>query len=147
MVVLAGVTQGSIPGPVLFLLFIYEIVKCIRAYIRLFADDTSLYIIVDLPDQEVKLLNTDLKTISDWANYLLVAFNANKTLSVISRKSNWVVHTSVFMHDIMINETTNHEHFGLILSDYCSWTEHINCICYKAWKSLKLMRTLKFRVS
>ena len=94
-----------------------DIVKCIGASIRLFADDTSLYIIVDLPDQAAIILNTDLKTISDWANSWLVAFNASKTLSVIfSRKSSPVVHPSLFMHDTMINETTDHKHLGLIIS-------------------------------
>ena len=47
----------------------------------------------------------------------------------------------------MINETTNHKHLGLILSNNCSWTEHINSISDKAWPRLNLMRTLKFRVS
>ena len=132
MAVFAGVPQGSILGPLLFLIFINDIVKCIGASIRLFADDTSLYIIVDLPDQAAIILNTDLKTISDWANSWLVAFNASKTLSIIfSCKSNPVVHPSLFMHDTMINETTNHKLLGLILSNNCSWTENINSICEK----------------
>ena len=108
MAVFADVPQGSILGPLLFLILIIDIVKCIGASIRLFADDTSLYIIVDLPDQAAIILNTDLKTISDWAESWLVAFNASITLSIIfSRKSNPVVHPSLFMHDTMINETTN----------------------------------------
>ena len=51
------------------------------------------------------------------------------------------------MHYTMINETTNHKHVGLILSNNSSRTEHINSTCDKAWARLNLMRTLKLRVS
>ena len=66
--VLAGVPQGSILGPLPFLIFMLDIVKRIGGSIRLFADDTSLFIIVDLPEEVARIMNTDLQTISHWAN-------------------------------------------------------------------------------
>ena len=145
---LAGVPQGSIRGPLLFLIYINNIVKRIGCSICLFADDTSLYIIVDLPEQAARILNADLQTISQWTNSWLVTFNSSKTLSMIfSGKLNPVQHSSLFMNGTIIEETTSRKHRGLIFSSTCTWTDHVNSISDKAWTRLNLLRALKFRVS
>ena len=56
----AGVQQGSIIGTLLFLLYINDIVNEIGSNIRLFANDTSLFIIVKNPNQAAEILNSDL---------------------------------------------------------------------------------------
>ena len=63
----------------LFLIYINDIVKDINSIIRLFADDTSLYIIADSPEEASQTINQDLVRISAWAEKWLVYFNPNKT--------------------------------------------------------------------
>ena len=63
----------------LFIIFINDIVTDIQSTIKLFADDTSLYLIIDDPNETADSLNNDLTTIHDWATKWLVTFNAQKT--------------------------------------------------------------------
>ena len=141
----AGVPQGSILGPLLFLLYINDIVVDIRSSIRLFADDTSLYIIVDNPDHAAQLLNADLNKITKWSETWLVKFNPGKTESLlISRKTSGPIHPPVFMLNQEINEVDKHKHLGILLSGDCSWHYHINYIKEKAWARINIMRKLKY---
>ncbi|MCF1459523.1 MAG: reverse transcriptase family protein, partial [Shewanella sp.] len=143
----AGVPQGSILGPLLFLLFINDIVKDIHSSIRLFADDTSLYIIVENPQTAALIMNSDLGTISTWATNWLVDFHPRKTVSfLVSKKANTVVHPPLVMNNTILSESSSHKHLGITFSNTCDWTEHISRIAKLAWTRINLLRTLKFRI-
>jgi hypothetical protein len=71
------------------IIYINDIVADINSSIKVFADDTSLYMIVDDPMDAAETLNTDLAKIHDWSMKWLVTFNPDKTESmIVSRKSN-----------------------------------------------------------
>ena len=62
----AGVPQGSILSPLLYLLYINNIVADIQSCVGLFADNSSLYIIVDNSSSVVEMIFTDYETIHRW---------------------------------------------------------------------------------
>ena len=72
--VLSGVPQGSVLGPLLFLLFINDLPNWIRNNIRLFADDTKIWCIIkDKEDQQA-----DLDEMMNWSNKWMLRFNPDK---------------------------------------------------------------------
>ena len=91
--------QGSILGPLLFLIYINDIVDDIGSVIRLFADDTSLYLVVDNPIDAANVLHSDFNKIHLWAKKWLVTFNPSKSECLLfSRKHNKPLHPSLSMH-------------------------------------------------
>ena len=115
------------------LLYINDIITDIGSNIRLFADDTSLYIVVDDPSDAANCLNTDLDKISRWAATWLVSFNPAKTEPLlISRKLNRPQHPALSMQNHQIIEVDHHKHLGVYFSNDCTWHHHINYIKEKA---------------
>ena len=143
--VLSGVPQGSILGPILFLLYINDIVTEVTANIRLFADDTTLFLTVDNPNDAAVQLNRDIDAISLWADKWLVNFNPSKTKTMlISRKQKQTTHPPISMKNQSITNVSTHKHLGLILSSDCTWHTQIDSITKKAWIRINIMRRFKY---
>ena len=145
--VLAGVPQGSVLGPVLFLIFINDIVDNIESDIRLFADDTSLSIIVESPEQAANLLNRDIAKIMNWADRWLVTFNPDKTETlIVSLKTDRPFHPPLVMNGSILNDLNQHKHLGVTFTSDCSWHVHLEIITSKAKKRLAILRGLKYKL-
>ena len=144
----AGVPQGSILGPLLFLVYINDIVLELNSSIRLFADDTSLYIhvVVENPNASATLLNSSLGNIHSWSKDWLVDFNPPKTDSmVLSRKRLEPYHPPLIMNNVVIKEVDRRRHLGITFSSDLNWHNHIKEITTKTWQRLNILRVFEFR--
>ena len=79
----SGVPQGSVLGPLLFLVFINDLQKNIQSKIKFFADDTMLFSTVHDPDISASDLNHDLQVISKWAFQWKLSFNPDPTKQAV----------------------------------------------------------------
>ena len=136
----AGVPQGSTIGPLLFLIYINDIVEDIQTNINIFADDTSLSLVVSNPAIAGTILQTDIDKITLWAQKWLVKFNPSKSESlVISRKRFKPNHPDLCMLNTEIPSVTSHKHLGIFLSDDGSWDFHFGKSIEKAWQRIGVM--------
>lgn len=144
----AGVPQGSVLGPLLFLLFINDITDEVdHCKIRLFADDTCLFIEVDNREEAVVLINHDLNKIHNWSNEWLITFSPPKTKSLtISNKKDRLANPQIYFANVPITEVNSHCYLGLNISYDLRWNCHLNLLCEKANSRLNMMRPLKFKL-
>ena len=140
----AGVPQGSILEPLLFLIYINDLVTDIHCKIKLFADDTSIYITVENALVSGDLLNNDLEIINTWSKKWLVSFNPSKTeCMTISMKKKKPFHPSLIFDNVHLKEVESHKHLGITICNNLSWNPHVNEMLSKAYAKLGLMRKCK----
>jgi hypothetical protein len=82
----SGVPQGSVLGPLLFLIYINDITTDLDSSPFIYADDTMLFEIVQNVNVSAANLNEDLTRISDWSKKWLVTMNPSKCRSIRFRR-------------------------------------------------------------
>ena len=143
----AGVPQGSILGPLMFLIYINDLPEGLLSNAKLFADDTCLFSTVYNPTTSGRNLNTDLIVIKEWANQWKMNFNPdpNKQAQevIFSHKIKQPIHPPLFFNDIQINQTTNQKHLGMILDYKLNFQDHLQNVFTKVNRSIGLIRKLR----
>ena len=117
--ILAGVPQGSILGPLLFLIYINDLPNKLKSNAKLFADDTSLFTIVKDENESANVLNNDLSLISEWVFNWKMLFNPDPTKPAqevfFSREKKTQNHPTLSFSNIQVERASSQKHLGLIL--------------------------------
>ncbi len=138
--VLSSIPQGTVIGPLLFLMFINDITQDITSNIRLFADDCLLYRPVKDSHQQ-DLLQQDLTRLQEWASTWLMAFNVSKcfSMNITSPRRRKLPYT-YRMDGKDLQTTPTNVYLGVTISDKMHWGPHINQMCKKANRVLGFLR-------
>ena len=126
--VTSGVPQGSVIGPMLFLLYINDRNNAITSQIILFADDCVLYRNIHNQNDQV-ILQNDLDTISLWLVDCgcgwLMELNINKcSVLSITLKCSYIFHDYDTL-GAMLRRVTNHDYLGVTISSDLNWLRHV----------------------
>ena len=147
-----GVPQGSILGPVLFLVYINDIYKCSTINLLCFADDTTAYMSGPNVNDLTAEVNVQLKKLYDWFCCNKLSLNVNKTYYTLFRPPSNVhvdINNKLFINNKpiqMVGETNEHEcikFLGIYLDKHLTFKQHINFLCSSISKCIFAINRVK----
>ena len=148
--ILSGIPQGSVVGPLLFILFINDLPDCLKSTVKIFADDLKL--IADLSDKS--MVDNDLKLLEDWERKWLLEFNVNKC-KVLHLNFNGNEHLNYVLKGSELRKTDQEKDLGVLTSGNLLWNDQIeSCIskanqmlCWIARNLISREKTLMLRIN
>ena len=141
-----GVPQGSVLGPLLFLIYINDLERNIKSNIKFFADETMLFSIVKDPVISGDDLNHDLDIIHQWAHQWKIEFNPDPTKQatevLFSCKKVSPNHPQLISNGTVLKKVNEQKHLGLILDSGLSFKKHLDEKIIKAKKNIAIIKHL-----
>ena len=136
--VTSGIPQGSILGPILFLIFINDLPECINSICNIFADDTKIY---DVSHKHEKI-QEDLNSVLNWSNTWQLHFNMSKCKVIYygnkNPKHDYYFHNDHDSHTI--EKGTEEKDLGVTFDSSLKFDKHINNIVTKANQTLGIIK-------
>ena len=137
----SGVPQGSVLGPILFLVFINDLPEKLSSQVRLFADDTAVYLTIGGLDDGTVLQN-DLDKLLLWESQWDMEFNLSKcqVVRVTTASPGKAINTVYTLHGQILEVVTSAKYLGVDISSGLSWNSHIDRITGNANRTLGYIR-------
>ena len=139
-----GVPQGSTLGPLLFLLYINDLVNCSEKLLfSLFADDSTATYSHHNLKETMNTLREEFVKVLEWLNTNKLIINLQKTHLMLftNRKRPQSINITVNGH--VIQEKTEIKFLGVIVDNQLNWHAHVNYISNKISKSVAILRILR----
>ena len=133
----SGVPQGSVLGPLLFVVFINDFPAIIKTHCKLFADDSKIYGKVE-DDEDCQLIQDDLDACVKWADTWKMSFHPDKCKAMHFGKNNKKF--IYLMGNNIVNTTTDEKDLGVTVSDDLCWSRHISNCIKKANRTLGMIK-------
>ena len=143
--VLAGVPQGSRLGPLLWLIFVQDIIEDLESEVLLFADDTCLFASANDPAETAEIINRDLAKITEWSRKWKVTFNPSKSKDLIFSFQKPLFNSPpIIFNNTIVDRVDKHKHLGVWLSSNLDFSKQIHETCLKANGKMAVLRSVKF---
>ena len=138
--VTSGVPQGTLLGPLLFLLFVNDLPLCMSSLIRLFADDCLLYCTINDSNESLSLQN-DLDALSKWERDRQLVFNVEKCHTMCISTGRVVnLGYSYTLNDHTLERVHHYSYLGILLSEDLKWASHVSHVTSSANQTLGVIR-------
>ena len=144
-----GVPQGSVLGPLLFLIYINDIVNSSNIFkFILFADDTSLYYSCKNVQTIEVIINQELAKISEWlsANRLSLNVGKSKLLYFTNNDRKILKDIHIKINDQILAEVPDAKYLGVYIDNKLQWNTHINNIKLRLSKGASILAKIRHYV-
>jgi len=144
-----GVPQGSILGPLLFILYINDLQHlCDTCEAVLYADDCNLFFDFRADDPNVAaIVNAKLNCVSDWFSCNQLALNASKTNYIVFSGRRKIKIDGISVNGSLLAQKSEINFLGIILDQSLSWRPHIQAVSNKISKSIGVLRKINRHLS